>query len=58
MVPKIEAPEAEQAGEIEKVLRWRWVRGGRRQTKEYPVLWQDQPVNEMSWVPKANFPNP
>ena len=25
--------------------------------KEYLVLWRDQPVDEMSWVPKANFPD-
>ena len=58
VVPEIEAPEAEQTGEMEKVLRWRWVRRGRRLTKEYLVLWRDQPVDEISWVPEANFPDP
>ena len=58
VVPKIKAPEAEQTGETEKMLRWRWVRHGRRLTKEYLVLWRDQPVDEMSWVPEANFLDP
>ena len=48
VVPEIEAPEAEQTSETEKVLRWRWVRQGRRLTKKYLVLWRDQPVDEMS----------
>ena len=26
--------------------------------KEYLVLWRDQPVDKMSWVPEANFPGP
>ena len=44
--------------EVEKVLRWRWVRRGRRLTKEYLVMWRDRPVDELSWVHEGNFPDP
>ena len=57
VVPELEEPEIVQYYETEKIIRWHWVGQGRRRTKEYLVLWQDQPVEEMSWVPEANFPD-
>ena len=57
VVPELEEPKAVQYYETEKIVRWRWVGQGRRRTKEYLVLWRDQPVEEMSWVPEANFPD-
>ena len=36
--------------EIEKILRWRKVKRGRRILKEYLVLWKRDPVTEASWI--------
>ena len=57
VVPELEEPKAVQYYETEKIIRWRWVGQGRWRTKKYLVLWRDQPVEEMSWVPEANFPD-
>ena len=44
--------------EIEKILRWRKVKRGRRVLKEYLVLWKDYPVSEASWIRAEQFSNP
>ena len=47
-LPELQSSDEAQHFETEKILRWRWVRKGRRLTKEYLVLWRGQPVDEMS----------
>ena len=44
--------------EIEKILRWRKVKRGRRVLKEYLVLWKNYPVSEASWIRAEQFSNP
>ena len=44
--------------EYDKLLRWRKVGRGSNAHKEYLVLWKDRPLEEMSWIPKAQFQYP
>ena len=44
--------------EIEKILRWRKIKRGRRILKEYLVLWKDYPITEASWIQAGQFSNP
>ena len=57
-LPELQPPEDVQHVETEKILRWRWVRKGRRLTKEHLVLWRGQPVDEMSWIAEADLLDP
>ena len=36
--------------EVEKILRWRKVKRGRKILKEYLVLWKVYPIAEASWI--------
>ena len=44
--------------EIEKILRWRKIKRGRRILKEYLVLWKGYPVTEASWIQAEKFSHP
>ena len=44
--------------EIEKILRWRKVKRGRRIIKEYLVLWKNYPISEASWIQAEQFSDP
>ena len=44
--------------EIEKTLRWRKVKRGRKILKEYLVLWKGYPVTEASWIQLEQFSHP
>ena len=44
--------------EIEKILRWRKVKRGRRVLKEYLVLWKNYPISESSWIQAEQFSDP
>ena len=48
---KIEQPSYE----IEKILRWRKIKRGRRILTEYLVLWKGYPVTEASWIQAEQF---
>ena len=50
-VPDIEEPYCN----IEKTLRWRKVKRGRKILKEYLILWKGYPVEEASWVHADQF---
>ena len=41
--------------EIEKILRWRKVKRGKRILKEYLVLWKEYPIAEASWIQTEQF---
>ena len=58
VIPELEEPNDFASLEIEKVLRWRWICRGRRLTKDYLVMWGGWPIDELSWVPEDNFPDP
>ena len=44
--------------EIEKILRWRKVKRGRRILKEYLVLWKGYLITEASWIQAEQFSHP
>ena len=44
--------------EIEKILRWRKIKRGRRIIKEYLVLWENDPISEASWIQAEKFSDP
>ena len=55
----VEEPEVEEPYyQIEKLLRWRRLKRGRRVKTEYLVLWKDYPIEEPQWVPTKNFLRP
>ena len=43
---------------IERILRWRQVKRGRKILKEYLILWKGYPVEEASWVQADQFSHP
>ena len=53
-IPDIEEPY----WEIEKILRWRKVKRGRKILKEYLVVWKGFPISEASWVTREQFSQP
>lgn len=54
-IPAYDEPEVEESYyEIEKLLRWRKMKRGRRIIKEYLVLWKGYPITEASWIPTEN----
>ena len=40
---------------IERILRWRRVRRGRRRMRELLVTWEGFPLEEAQWIPEDNF---
>ena len=53
-IPDVEEPY----WEVEKILRWRKVKRGRKIVKEYLVLWKGFPASEASWVSIEQFIRP
>ena len=43
---------------VERIVRWRYVGRGSRRAKEYLVIWEDHPLDEMSWVHESNWEHP
>ena len=50
--------EPEEVYQIERILKWRWVKSGRRASREFLVEWRGYPLDEAQWVPERNFPYP
>ena len=42
---------------VERMLRWRYVRQGRRRIREFLVTWEGFPLEEAQWIPETNFRN-
>ena len=40
---------------VERILRWRSVRRGRRRVREFLVIWLGFPLDEAEWIPEENF---
>ncbi|MCG8451681.1 MAG: hypothetical protein MI717_00690, partial [Spirochaetales bacterium] len=40
---------------VERILRWRAVRRGRRRVREFLVTWEGFPLDEAEWIQEANF---
>ena len=47
--------EPEPLYEVERILKWRKVRVGRRSTQEFSVTWRGYPLDEAQWIPEVNF---
>ena len=50
--------EPEPRYEVERILKWRKVKQGRRTTREFLVTWYGYPLDEAQWIPEANFHYP
>ena len=50
--------EPETRYEIDRILKWRRVKVGRKKTREFLVTWYGYPLDEAQWIPEANFPYP
>ena len=48
-------PADSPAYDVERILRWRCKRSGRRTTREFYVVWRGCPISEASWIPETNF---
>ena len=48
--PQIEEIVDDREYEIEKLLRWRYVKVGNRRLKEFLILWKGYSLDEASWV--------
>ena len=47
--------EPEPTYEVERILKWRKLKVGRRMTREFLVIWHGYPLDEAQWIPEANF---
>ena len=56
------SPEFEVEGTpyytVERILRWRKIRRGRRSEREFLVIWKGYPVDEAEWISERNFADP
>ena len=41
--------------EVDKILKWRKTKVGRRTVKEYLVTWRVYPLSDVQWIPKTNW---
>ena len=41
--------------EVDRLLKWRKIRVGRRVTREFLVTWKDISLDEAEWVAEADF---
>ena len=57
----VEAPQPEfevddgPVYNVERILRWRSVRRGRRRVREFLVTWEGFPLDEAEWIQEADF---
>ena len=40
---------------VERILRWRSVRRGRRRVREFLVTWEGFPLDEAEWIQESDF---
>ena len=50
--------EPESVYEVECISKWRKVKVGRKNTREFLVTWHGYPLEEAQWIPEANFRYP
>ena len=44
--------------EVDKILKWRKPKVGRRMMKEYLVTWRGYLLEDAQWIPEANWRDP
>ena len=52
--PEMETTE-EQVYEVDKILKWRKTKMGRRTIREYLVTWYGYPLEDAQWIPETNW---
>ena len=52
---ELEDPDRPQYFDVEKILRWRWTSKTRRRQREFLVLWQGYPAEDVEWIPASYF---
>ena len=55
--PEVEAPE-EPFYEVDKILKWRKIKRGRRTIREFLVTWTGYPLEEAQSILEANWRDP
>ena len=45
----------EQVYEVDKILKWRKTKMGRRTIREYLVTWYGYPLEDAQWIPETNW---
>ena len=53
----METPE-EPFYEVDKILKWRKIKRGRRTTREFLVTWVGYPLEDAQWIPESNWRGP
>ena len=43
---------------VDKILKWRKTKVGRRTVKEYLVTWRGYPLSDAQWIPEINLRDP
>ena len=44
--------------EVDKILKWRKTKVGRRTVKEYLATWRGYPLSDAQWIPETNWRDP
>ena len=58
---RVEEPEpeveltTEPMYQVDRILKWRKVKIGRKNTREFLITWKDVALDEAEWVAEANF---
>ena len=47
--------EPEDGYEVERILKWRRVKVGRRMTREFLVTWRDYPLDKAQWISRVKL---
>ena len=55
--PEVETPE-EPFYEVDKILKWRKIKRGRRTIREFLVTWTGYPLEDAQWIPESNWRDP
>ena len=55
--PPVETPE-EPFYEVDKIMKWRKIKRGRRTIREFLVTWTGYPLEEAQWIPESNWRDP
>ena len=50
--------DLEPAYEVDRILKWREVKKGRRTPREFLVTWTRYPLDEAQWISETNFTYP
>ena len=55
--PPVDTPE-EPFYEVDKIVKWRKIKRGRRTIREFLVTWTGYPLEDAQWIPESNWRDP